>query len=51
MDLIGRIQLTSSIPANRKKEILNVSTLNPGIYLLKVTDGKKVIGVEKMVVE
>ncbi|MBL7113145.1 MAG: T9SS type A sorting domain-containing protein [Bacteroidales bacterium] len=50
-DLTGRLQLTKRIPAGQGKAIVDVSPLNPGIYLLKVTDGEKVIGVEKVVVE
>ena len=50
-DLTGRLQLTTRIPAGQGKVIVDVSPLNPGIYLLKVTDREKVIGVGKVVVE
>jgi len=50
-DLIGRLQLTTSLAAGLETTQIDVSSLKPGIYLLKVTDGESVIGVEKVVVK
>jgi len=50
-DMLGNIRVSSVLPAGRKQIRLNVSDLHPGIYLLKVSDGETMIGVEKVVVE
>jgi len=50
-DLTGRLQLTKRITTGNDKTLVEVSSLKPGIYLLKVTDGERVLGVEKVVVE
>jgi|GEM_PF-681071 len=50
-DLTGRLQLTKRITTGNDKTLVDVSSLKPGIYLLKVTDRERVIGVEKVVVE
>ena len=49
-DLTGRLQSTTYITLNQEKALINVSTLKPGIYLLKITDGEMMIGVKKVVV-
>lgn len=49
-DMQGNIRVSSVLPASLKQIRLDVSDLHPGIYLLKVTDGESVIGVEKVVV-
>ncbi|MFH1297557.1 MAG: T9SS type A sorting domain-containing protein [Bacteroidota bacterium] len=55
VDLTGRIRLSSTIPKNRDQVILDLSTVRPGIYLVKLfsegNNGKKVIGAKKLVVE
>ncbi len=50
-DLTGQLQSATRIAPNQDKSVIDVSALKPGIYLLKVMEGKKVIGVEKVVVE
>lgn len=50
-DFTGHIQLTARIAAGQEKALIDVSSLKPGIYLLKVTDRESIIGVEKVVVE
>jgi len=50
-DLTERLQYTTTIPPGQKKTEIDVSSLNHGIYLLKVTDGNKVIGVKKVIVQ
>ncbi|MFH1936821.1 MAG: T9SS type A sorting domain-containing protein, partial [Bacteroidota bacterium] len=55
VDLTGRIQRTLTIPKNRDQVILDLSSVRPGIYLVKLfsesNNGRKVIGVKKVVVE
>jgi len=50
-DMQGNIRVSSVLPVGRKQIRLDVSDFHPGIYLLKVTEGASVIGVEKVVVE
>jgi len=50
-DLRGNLLITSRISPGQKQARIDVSQLPPGVYLLKVTDGKRVIGVEKVVVD
>lgn len=51
LDLTGRQQLITRIPPGKKKDLLDVSGIKPGIYLLKVTAKERMIGVEKIVVQ
>jgi len=48
-DITGRLQLTRQIPAGRKKEQIDLSSLKQGIYLLNVIVQGRIIGVEKVV--
>ncbi|MFH1297869.1 MAG: T9SS type A sorting domain-containing protein [Bacteroidota bacterium] len=50
-DLTGRLQSTIFIATARKKAEIDVSRIKPGIYVLKVLEGEKVVGVEKVVVQ
>lgn len=50
IDLVGRLKSVSHFTPNQDKALINVSTMKPGIYLLKIADGEMVIGVEKVVV-
>jgi hypothetical protein len=50
-DLYGRLQVTATIGQNSDNASIDVSGLTPGIYILKVREGEKVTGVEKVVVE
>jgi len=49
-DITGRLQLTRQIPAGRKKEQIDLSSLKQGIYLLNVIVQGRIIGAEKVVV-
>jgi len=50
-DITGRLQLTTCIRTGQLKAIVDVSSLKHGVYLLKVMEGEKVSGVEKVVVQ
>jgi len=47
-DFTGQMKLTIQVPVNQDKAPIDISSLKPGIYLLKMTDGESVIGVEKV---
>jgi hypothetical protein len=50
IDLTGRLQSTICIGRCQKKAEIDVSCLKPGIYLLKVLEGEKVVANDKVVV-
>jgi len=49
-DITGRLQATIRIGQNSEKTEIDISGLKPGIYLLKLRDGDRVIGMKKVVI-
>jgi len=50
-NITGRPRINACVPPGQNRSVINVSGLNPGIYLLKAAQGKQLISIQKVVVK